>query len=105
MKGRAVRDDPIDRSVNVDDTFGERADQVAAVRSKETTLSTLLSLSFSVVGICRIIPGIMAAEDRKPTDTRLGRGTEHSCAMNLNHKQIDHLSNGFTMMRNRDDIG
>jgi len=44
MKGKAVRDDPIDRSVNVDDTFGERADQVAAVAARR---QLYLRFSFS----------------------------------------------------------
>lgn len=61
LKEKAVRDDPIDRSVNVDDTFGERVDQVSAVEARRRLcLSVLPSFSFTVTGICRIIPGIIA---------------------------------------------
>lgn len=65
-----VRGEPIDRSVNMDDTFDERADQVSTFPTEETTLclflpfssplSSSLFLVFLSFGICRIIPGIIA---------------------------------------------
>jgi len=42
LKEKAVRDDPIDRSVNVDDTFGKRVDQVSAVEAKRRLCLYLL---------------------------------------------------------------
>lgn len=66
-----VRGEPIDRSVNMDDTFDEWADQVSTFPTEETTLfclflpfssplSSSLFLVFLSFGICRIIPGIIA---------------------------------------------
>lgn len=97
---RTVRCEPIDRSVNMDDTFDERADQVSTFQPKRRfrlffLLSPLSSsrLRLPVFGICPDNTRDYSRRIASPLTLVSGKVFLHRIPC---HKQIDHLSNGST---------
>ena len=93
---RTVRCEPIDRSVNMDDTFDERADQVSTFQPKRRfrlffLLSPLSSshLRLPVFGICPDNTRDYSRRIASPLTLVSGKVFLHQIPC---HKQIDHLS-------------